>query len=91
MVIKTQAIISLEDLRYVSIECPLCKTSVTLDMKETLGELPQKYGFFAPKDCPGCKQPYDTAIRPSIDGFRNSYRSLLEIADRVTFRSNNKD
>jgi hypothetical protein len=84
--VQKEFVISLSDLRYVSITCPNCRTIVTLDMKEP-SEFSEKHGAFAPKECPGCRIDYDTAIRPAVDGFQRSYQSLGEIADRISFRS----
>jgi hypothetical protein len=84
--VQKEFIVSLHDLRYVSITCPNCRTIVTLDMKEP-SEFNKKHGAFAPKECPGCRINYDTAIQPAVDGFQRSYQSLAEIADRISFRS----
>ncbi len=86
LAMKKQLIIALADLRYVSIECHTCKTVVTLDMKEPLSADTEKSGLFGPVTCPGCGQGYDSAIQPNVELFRKSYRSLLPIADRITFR-----
>ena len=85
-----QFVVSLADLRYVSISCPRCKTRVVLDMEEP-SEFSRKHGNFAPKECPGCRDDYDTAIRPAVDGFQRAYQSVLEIADRITFQGNVED
>jgi len=82
---QREIVVSLADLRYVSIECPNCHTKVTLDMKGK-SELWEKQDFFTPKTCPGCTSAYDTAIPRSLDGFLKSYEALLPIADRITFR-----
>ena len=82
---QKQIVVSLADLRYVSVHCPRCRTTVTLDMKEP-SEFAKKYdGAFVPKECPGCREDYDTAIRPSVGAFQSSYHSLSEIAERVSF------
>lgn len=80
-----EIVVSLTDLRYVSIECPHCRTKVILDMKER-SELSKQHEFFTPKECPGCQKQYDTAIPTSLDGFLKSYESLSGIADRISFR-----
>ena len=86
-----QLAISLADLRYVSVHCPHCRTVVTLDMKEP-SEFAQTHdGAFCPKQCPGCRDDYDTAIRPSVDAFQKSYHALMEIAERVSFLGEEKD
>jgi len=80
-----QFVVSLADLRYVSIACPKCRTKVVLDMEEP-SAFSRKQDFFAPKECPGCRKDYDTDIRPAIDRFQQAYQSVLEIADRITFQ-----
>lgn len=81
---RKQYVISLDDLRHVSIECPRCRARVTLDMKER-PELPGKQPMFAPKICPGCHEPYDSAIQPNVDALQRAYQSLAAIADRIRF------
>ncbi len=80
-----QFVVSLADLRFVSVECPTCKTVVTMDMKEP-HELKVKHDAFTPKDCSACRHQYDSAIRPGVDAFQRAYAALVGIADRVTFR-----
>jgi hypothetical protein len=80
-----EVVVSLADLRYVSIECPNCRTKVTLDMKEK-SDLSKKHEFFTPKECPGCQTGYETAIPRTLDAFQKSYEALLPIAGRITFR-----
>lgn len=86
-VMHKELVVSIADLRYVCIECPHCRTKVVLDMKEP-SEVSKKYNFFTPKECPGCRTAYDTAIQPSIDSLQRSYTSLMQIADRISFRGN---
>lgn len=82
---QKEIVVSLADLRYVSIECPTCHTKVILDMKGK-SELWEKHHFFTPKACPGCASGYDTAIPTAVDALRKSYEMLLPIADRISFR-----
>ncbi len=86
LAMQKQIVISLMDLRYVSIECPHCKTVVTLDMKGGLGDLGKKHKVFTPEKCPACPADYDTAIKENVDGFCRAYQSLLPIAERISFR-----
>lgn len=82
---QSEFIVSLPDLRYVEIHCSHCSTIVTLDMEE-LTEFGAKYGVFAPNECPGCRNQYDSAVKPAVDGFQRAYRSLLKLPKSVTFR-----
>ncbi len=82
---QSDFIISLADMRYVEIHCPNCTTKVTLDMEKP-SDFSEKHGFFAPKECPGCRKDYDTAIRPAVDSFQRAYQSLLQMPKSITFR-----
>ena len=78
-------VISLADMRYVEIHCSHCSTKVTLDMEKP-SDFSEKHGVFAPKECPGCRKDFDSAIMPAVDGFQRAYKSLLQIPQSVTFR-----
>ena len=80
-----ETVVSILDFRYVVIDCPQCRTKVILDMKER-SALAEKHNFFAPKDCPGCRSEYDSAMRGTIDSLQRMYRSLLQFSDRITFQ-----
>jgi len=82
---QNEIIVSLSDLRFVEIHCSQCTTKVTLDMREP-SEFSVKQGVFAPKECPGCRKNYDSAIRPAVDDFQRAYHSLSEFPNSVTFR-----
>ena len=82
---QNETIVFLSDLRFVEIHCSHCTTKVTLDTKEP-SEFSIKHSVFAPKECPGCRKDYDTAVRPAVDNFQQAYRSLLEIPKSITFR-----
>jgi hypothetical protein len=84
---QKQLVISLSDLRYVSVECANCGSSVTLDMTKE-SEHQKRFGF-TPTACSVCQKPHDTAI-PRLDDFRRAYESLLCVADRITLRGDIK-
>lgn len=85
LVMQKQYVVSLTDLRFVSIECPTCRTLVTMDMKEP-HEFTAKYDAFTPKDCPACRHQYDSAVRPGVDAFQRAYAALAGIAERISFK-----
>ena len=80
-----EIVISLKDLRYISIECPLCKSRVIMDMKET-HKIAKEQDSFSPRKCPACLVSYDTAIPSNINRLQETYVGLLPIADRISFR-----
>jgi hypothetical protein len=83
---QTEIIVLLSDIRFVEIHCSHCTTKLTLDMREP-SEFSQKNdGAFAPKECPGCRKDYDSAVRPAVHAFQRAYQSLLEIPKSITFR-----
>ena len=82
---QTDFIVSLDDMRYVEIHCLNCTTKVTLDMEKP-SDFSQKQNTFAPKECPGCRKDYDSAVKPAVDAFQRAYHSLLAIPKSVTFR-----
>ena len=82
--IYRQMVIGLRDLRYVSVECQECHSVITLDMTKN-SEHQERRGIFVPPVCSACDKPFDTATR-NLNSLRRSYQSLLEVADRITFR-----
>jgi NAD-dependent SIR2 family protein deacetylase len=79
---RRQSIISLSDMRYVSIQCKQCGASITLDMMR-VSDYQKRFGF-APTACSACQLPHDTSVK-NLDGLRLAYESLLGISDRITF------
>jgi len=79
-----QLVISLEDLRYVSIECPNCNSVLTLDMQKE-SEHQKKHRLFVPGLCTVCQKGFDSAM-PYVTQFRDIYLTLLPIASKITFR-----
>jgi hypothetical protein len=48
-------------------------------------EIATKHGCFTPVQCPGCKNDYDSAIRPNVDNLWRAYLALHQIEQRVSF------
>jgi len=81
-----ETVVSVLDLRYVSLHCPQCHAIVILDMQER-SAIAERNNFFAPKTCPGCRADYDSALRQTIDTLQSTYRALLENKDLIAFRA----
>lgn len=45
----------------------------------------QKHGFFAPKQCPGCRNDYDSGVRNAVDELQRLYKPLAEAAQSISF------
>jgi hypothetical protein len=78
-----QLVLSMNDMRYVSVECANCGSSLTLDMTSE-SEHQNRFGF-TPAVCSVCQKPHDTSIQ-HLNAFRHAYRLLLPVAGRITFR-----
>jgi hypothetical protein len=84
MLMKSQNLIEPNDIQRVIVGCQSCNVTVTVDMKER--SLPaDKYGFFAPKKCPGCGAEYDSVIVSTVDSLQKLYAGLLSKADYIRF------
>ncbi|MGA2267561.1 MAG: hypothetical protein ABSH44_03725 [Bryobacteraceae bacterium] len=81
---RRQITITVGELRYISINCPHCRTVMTLDMLEP-SEIATKHKCFGPLRCSVCEKDYDSAIRPNVDALWKAYQSLRQIEDRISF------
>ena len=79
-----QIVISLSDMRYISIGCPTCNSVLTLDMSQKV-DPDSRYHTFLPTSCGVCQTQYDTAL-VNINGLHGIYQSLGKVADRITSR-----
>lgn len=82
-----QLVVSLADLRYITVECKNCSSSVTLDMNKVSDH--QRQHGFTPLVCPACRRDYDSALK-NINQLREAYDSLLGVADRITLRGDSE-
>ena len=82
LVMHKQKIVTLADLRFVCIKCPLCRTEVSMDMQEP-SEVAKR--SFTPRKCPGCDAAYDSAIVNGVDALQRLYGQLLLKAEALSF------
>jgi len=81
-------VISLKDLRFVSIKCPHCQTVVTLDMERKTEVSSNRDRFFTPNTCPGCAKDFDSALPVNVNALHDAYRSVPEwLRESITFRT----
>jgi uncharacterized protein (UPF0212 family) len=81
-----QIVISIRDLRLVTIGCPHCNTKVTLDLDMEFQ--PPRSPFLALTECPRCGSPFDSAIPGAIQGLYKIYTALAKLRNAVTFTRN---
>lgn len=77
-------LISLVDLRFVSVSCKHCRTRVLLDLREP-SEHAKTFGTLLPNECPGCRAGYDSALNPGLLALQSAYRELLKIEKQIEF------
>ena len=78
-----QFVVSIQDLRLVTILCPQCSTKVTLDLEVEFA--PPRSPFKVPDECPRCGNRFDSAIPRAIEGIQKIYKALAQLGDAVTF------
>ena len=86
---RRETVLSIRELRHVSITCPHCKTEVVLDMD---AYAPPGAGVvrdrmrFAPIQCPGCRVRFDTALN-ALEDLQSAYAVLAQLGDVVSFHA----
>ncbi len=84
-VMTNEAVISLEDIRCVSVSCLNCKTKVLLDLREK-SDHADRYGLTLPGECPVCRKPYDSALNGALTSLQVAYDAVRVIENRLSFR-----
>lgn len=79
-------VIRLGELRAVTIACASCPARLTSDLATTSPHQ-ETHGFFVPRVCPACQQPYDSAIASGLDLLRRAYLALAPAHAQITFRA----
>ncbi len=89
MELRREFVFSMKELRHVVIACPQCKTEVVLDMAgftpPFAGETRTRMAF-APRQCPACKNNYDTALL-QLEELQRAYLALSRLGKTVTLRA----
>ena len=80
-----ELVCSLADIRYVSVSCQHCKTRVLLDLKEPTEFSKMHDNAMLPKECPGCRKGYDTALGVGLDALQKAYVELARIERCIGF------
>lgn len=85
-----QTVVSIQDLRFVTILCRHCNTKVTMDLKVEFPQ-PRTSRFIVPRECPRCQDSFDSVLPPSIEALQRVYSSLAAVPGGVTFTSESED
>jgi hypothetical protein len=80
-----QFVVSIQDLRFVALPCRHCSTRVTLDFNAEFEPDGKRAPFEAPKACPRCANPFDSAVPEAVNGMRKAWKALAGLGDGVTF------
>ncbi len=80
-----EVVVSLSEIRYVSVACGNCTTRVVLDLQDK-SDHAKKYGLILSGECPGCRRTYDSAMNPGLSELQRAYDSLLPIEGNISFR-----
>jgi hypothetical protein len=86
MTIEHDLVIGVGELRAVTVACAHCPARLTLDLATTSAHQ-ERHGFFVPRVCPACEQPYDSALASGLDVLRRAYLALAPVQDQITFRT----
>jgi C4-type Zn-finger protein len=79
---KTQPCIELNDLRFVCVTCPVCKTQLKLDLAvKILGDGDRV--AFMPKLCGVCGHEFDSMIQRGLEEFYKVRQALMQITKTI--------
>ena len=81
-----KAVVSVQELQYVSVCCQHCNTTVVVDLSSedrTVVRFPNA-GFIS-EQCPGCGTKYDSALQMGLKSVESAYKSLLPFAKYIGF------
>jgi hypothetical protein len=84
-----ELIVSISDLRYISVDCSHCKTKVTVDLgyrpePQQKGEIPEE--ILSLSQCPTCRTRFDSRVPENITNFRRIYQDLVTNKIEVNFQ-----
>jgi len=82
---QKEFVLSLANLRFVSVSCQHCKTRVVLDLREP-SEYAKSFGELLPNECPGCRKSYDSSLGPGLFGLQGAYNNLRKAEKQLSFR-----
>lgn len=90
MQMRIENVCSLADLKFVSVRCQHCKTTVTLDLRK-LPKMTQRRpdsedDSLITEDCPACRKPYDSAIGKGLGQMHRAFETLAPVTRDIEFR-----
>lgn len=75
---RSQNVVSIEDLRFATIACRHCNTRLALDLSV-------EFSLDPPRECPRCRNPFDSAIPAALGALQRAYKALAPLGEAVTF------
>lgn len=89
-----EIVVPISDLRFMSVECSGCHTSVSIDMIYTPPPPPNPERLMPFQQdpepnifqCPVCHAMFDSRVADSIKAFRKIYRDLVDHKIEISFR-----
>lgn len=81
-----ELLLSLSDIRYISIGCPSCATRVVLDLGEAPAVDRNTGDPILPRACPNCRSPFDSALISAVRTLREAFADFAKTdTQKVTF------
>jgi uncharacterized CHY-type Zn-finger protein len=72
-----EMVVSMDDLRSLSVKCGDCSTVITLDLQG---------GEFDVKHCPACHKPFDDALVGHVSMLAQIYKQRRAAKHTISFR-----
>jgi hypothetical protein len=81
--VHEQTVLSVKDLRFVTLLCKHCNTRLTIDLEAEFE--PPRSRFPIASDCPRCGYAFDSVVPAAVQMLQKSYQALVSLGDTVTF------
>jgi len=80
-----QLLLTLADVRFVTVGCQHCTTKVTIDLKEK-SEYAEKFNILLANQCPGCRKNYDSAVGHALTALQQACDALAAVGKYISFQ-----
>jgi hypothetical protein len=76
---RNKFVVSIQDLRFVTILCKSCNTQVTLDLHV------EPHPNSIPRMCPRCQALFEGVIPGALETMQKIYTALADLGGAITF------